>query len=306
MSFPQWAGLLKWSLGYSDGTQQSDFQAMSAENKAFLDEVMKSLVKDEAQRLNEILQSFMEIIERGIQTEDEDVILSQLEEVTDMTENIDMAQIFVKFGGIRALGAMIECSNDNIVTSSANLLATLAQNNPPVQQSMWQQGIIEKLVAICMSTLSAMVCSKCLYGISCIVRGYSHAEDHFCAHYAATLLPHALQTKHTAFVRRALFLSSSLVASDSASPERISMIASAMIPGCFEYVLHDDVDARESALRLLLAVIATDTGRSVLKQHENTLQEVLRQRKETNCGADDDQNKHELGLVRELQEGLSA
>lgn len=40
MSAPQWLGLLRWSLSHVDGTQPSQFSAMSEEDKAWLSQVL--------------------------------------------------------------------------------------------------------------------------------------------------------------------------------------------------------------------------------------------------------------------------
>ena len=45
----KWLGLMRWSSQYSDGTKPTDFGEMKAEDKAFLEQVMKEQVIDEAE-----------------------------------------------------------------------------------------------------------------------------------------------------------------------------------------------------------------------------------------------------------------
>jgi hypothetical protein len=59
-----WLGLLKWSLSYSDGTRDnSDISPMTAEDRAFLEKVMKEGVIDENERMKFILQEAAKAME---------------------------------------------------------------------------------------------------------------------------------------------------------------------------------------------------------------------------------------------------
>ena len=51
-----WLGLLKWTLAYTDGTTDTKPQEMSAEDKAFLEDVMKNGIINEGERMREILK----------------------------------------------------------------------------------------------------------------------------------------------------------------------------------------------------------------------------------------------------------
>lgn len=54
MSAPQWLGLLRWTLNYTDGTEESRFNQMSAEDREWLGQVLKECVRDDAEKMNEI------------------------------------------------------------------------------------------------------------------------------------------------------------------------------------------------------------------------------------------------------------
>eukprot|EP01083_Nonionella_stella_P115060 340713_1 len=174
-----WLGLLKWSLNYVDGTVPSSespsFTQMSAEDKAFLEEVMKNGIIDEGQRMKTILSSLVayldDILLRNKKkinndftaaSRDEDFVNSKsenlitenealelLQELQDIVEQIDYARSFAAMGGIEFL---IGCSDQRGIVSSAirsaslAVLFTLNQNNPPVQYMMLEQGSIVKLL----------------------------------------------------------------------------------------------------------------------------------------------------------------
>ena len=60
--YGNWLGLLKWSLAQGeegDGTVDTQVTPMTEEDKAFLEQVMKECVKDEPQRITEIIKRFI-------------------------------------------------------------------------------------------------------------------------------------------------------------------------------------------------------------------------------------------------------
>jgi len=169
-----WLGLLKWSLSYVDGTVPSEespqFKEMSAEDKAFLEDVMKNGIIDEGERLKTILSEMVAYLESllndnstssssssssspspsstsgddgaaptaspNVSEKSVDDIIELLEELKDIVEQIDFAKSFAAMGGIQFL---VGCaSNGEIVptpirSSCLAILATLCQNNPAVQ-----------------------------------------------------------------------------------------------------------------------------------------------------------------------------
>ena len=94
---PNWLGLLQWSLAHSDGTRPtSEVKKMGEEDRKWLEAVMRDNVKDEPARMNEIMTEIVAMLESQSCVENEEKIEFMLEELRDMTEQIDMAQIFVK------------------------------------------------------------------------------------------------------------------------------------------------------------------------------------------------------------------
>ena len=94
---PNWLGLLQWSLAHSDGTSSSSqVQRMGDEDRKWLEAVMKDNVKDEPARMNQIMADVIGMLDSSTCSENEDRIVYMLEELRDITEQIDMAQIFVR------------------------------------------------------------------------------------------------------------------------------------------------------------------------------------------------------------------
>lgn len=94
---PNWLGLLQWSLAHSDGTTPtSQVQKMGDEDRKWLEAVMKDNVKDEPARMNQIMAEIVTMLDSNSCCENEERIEMILEELRDITEQIDMAQIFVR------------------------------------------------------------------------------------------------------------------------------------------------------------------------------------------------------------------
>lgn len=159
-STPDWFGLLKWSLAHNDGTTSSDAKAMNKEEADWLERVMREAVKDEPTRMKEIMVYLTKIVDSGVD-DDEDQTVEQLEELRDIVEGIDMAEVFTKFGGVQCLLPIITGEFPVILQSMCcSVIATLAQNNPKVQEAIYCQGTIGRLVRIFISTKSIQLASK--------------------------------------------------------------------------------------------------------------------------------------------------
>jgi hsp70-interacting protein len=150
-SGPNWLGLLKWSLGHSDGTSISEASSMSEEDKVWLEQVMQELVKDEPARMKVIMIELLTCLENENETINEDRIIDILEELRDIIDQIDMAQTFNKFGGVQCLIQLIESDKipANLKATAISVLGTIAQNNLVVQEDIFKQGYLDRLAIIC-------------------------------------------------------------------------------------------------------------------------------------------------------------
>lgn len=335
-SAPNWLGLLKWSLAHSDGTSPTtDAHAMSEEDKQFLERALKEGVKDEPARMQEIMAEVVSLLDtqgcaaQGAHLED------VLEELRDITEQIDMARVFVRFGGLQCLMGLLESPEPLTVelrSVAAGVIGTLAQNNLEVQDAIFTQGTVDRLARLCLATDTAALAAKVLYAISCIVRNHAAAEAHFILQHSAGLFTRALAPKSVGgelpppvLARRAVFLANALINSDvhgssgSSSSSHGSdggadrlreVLVPVLVPAVLPYVNGPDVDLREGSLRLLTSLALTASGRECLQSaaHAEALEATLCARQGSQIGDDgfDEQEVHEQALVAELRAALVA
>lgn len=168
MSAPQWLGLLRWSLAYQDGTHNSEFNQLSEQDREWLGSVLKEVVKDEAERMNEIILSLQEKHQSGALVAQETEAFSLLEELQDIIEQVDMAEIFAKFHGSKLLLLLLE---DKVAVplmvrkQAAVVLATLTQNNLAVQDSLAKHDVLERLMAVFLETQDVSLCLKVIINL---------------------------------------------------------------------------------------------------------------------------------------------
>lgn len=311
-SSPNWLGLLKWSLAHTDGTAPTDVKAMSEEDKKFLERVMKEGIKDEPARMREIMQHIMSMLDLSSCASQEEHIEEILEELRDMTEQIDMATLFTKFGGVQCLIGIIESPESlgvDVRSLAAGVIGTLAQNNLEVQDTIYNNGTVDKLSLLCLSVDSVQLSAKLLYAISCIVRNHAAAEAHFVLSYCARVFSRALKPAQPVLARRAVFLANALLTSDNSNDTPLrEQLVEALVPAVLPFLHCDDVDLREGTLRLLISLASTRPGKARLQipTHSEALEAGLRERQSFDAADEGfrEQEEHEERLVEELRAAL--
>ena len=133
---------------------------MSDEDKAFLEAVMKDGIIDENERMKTILKEVTTSLEAMKENSDgkhvqvplnEEEINELLLELRDIVEQIDYARAFAAMKGLPFL---LGCASQRDVVprsiriSCLGILATMCQNNPPVQAELLGLGSIRILTEI--------------------------------------------------------------------------------------------------------------------------------------------------------------
>jgi hsp70-interacting protein len=210
-----WLGLLKWSLSYSDGTQESSksMTPLSSEDKAFLEKVMKEGIIDENERMKTILKEVTAVIETWKQEaeantdptsqskpatfstpEQEDEMQDRLQELRDIVEQIDYARAFSSMKGLNFLLGCVQerqCIPKSMRGMCLGILATMCQHNPPVQKELLELGAIGTLMDVFfiehedranvdLGDGDGQVRARIIQAISASVRSHDLAEAVFC------------------------------------------------------------------------------------------------------------------------------
>lgn len=301
-----WLGLLKWSLSHIDGTVPSEesknFREMSAEDRAFLEEVMTNGIIDEGKRMKTILSNLVDNLESIKDTSEsstnnensEENLIELLDELQDIVEQIDFAQSFANMGGVQFL---IGCASEResvprlVRSACLGVIATLCQNNPTVQYSMLEQGNIPKLTDMYFAELpppdeiltegnddsNDTFRGKAIQAMSCCVRNHAVAEKIFCMNAEGRCAiesglglhrQHPLPTLNLR--RRALFFLQALLTSDSADGDRLRLFSR-----CVNHVASTFCDPdTETSLEMREMTLAMLNGILNQKRSVNAILEV--------------------------------
>jgi hsp70-interacting protein len=330
-----WLGLLKWTLAHQDGTRPSEESPtmMSDEDKAFLEKVMAEGIIDESERMKFILKEFakaMEYYKNNTSREqlptteekeeeppapppDEDDLVDLLQELRDIVEQVDYARGFVNLRGcsylLGSISAMTTTTEVAATTTPSfvpvvpngvrniclGILATLAQNNPPVQKVLLELGAIKILSDIFSLGEGGEVLAtppstktKIMQALSAIVRCYDLAEAVFEElPQAPLLMMQGLCSENASLRNKTLFFLGAFLTSDNATPARADKFrhAIAIIADTDSRYLRDDgnndgdnyysdavaIQLRESAVALLRQLLERRFAIALLLQRKQHL-----------------------------------
>jgi len=261
--------------------------AMSEEDKAFLEAVMREGIIDENERMKVILKQVTETMEKWktskFTKEEEDSTEELLQELRDIVEQIDYARAFAAMKGLVFL---LGCAGERERMPKSTrilclgILATLSQHNPPVQKELLELGSVKLLSDLYFvedeqsdEDSDGQLRARILQAISANVRSNELAETVFCqVDQAVSLLEAGIgKNKNVPAVvcKRALFFLRALITSDFASRDRVRQFSS-----CIEHA----IDC------FLLSQLTTTQASAELTEMALTLTEqILQQKKSVNA-----------------------
>jgi hypothetical protein len=276
-SQPQWLGLLQWSLRYQDGTRSSNVREMSTDDAAWLERVMREGIKDEPKRITEILINLKGEVDAGQITEEDTI-----EELSEMVEQIDNAQVFTKLGGLKLFSQILrlDSTRDSVRLKVLGVIGAVAQNNPDVQGDAVQRGLVEQLSELILlaDESSLELKAKALFAISSIIRGFPAGERAFVLGsmirvFADVLSPSA--SAHANLTRRALFLANALVSSDTVSVQRVQLLAPVILPRIVACMESEDLNVRNNSFEIIRSFLRTAEGTAALRPYQQLLLEGI-------------------------------
>lgn len=247
---------------------------------------------------------------------DEDDLVDLLQELRDIVEQVDYARGFVNLKGCSYLLGAISATAAAATTEAATtttatalvpvvpervrniclgILATLAQNNPPVQKELLELGAIKILSDIFslgedgeVPATPPSTKTKIMQALSAIVRCYDLAEAVFEElPQAPLLMVQGLRSDNASLRTKTLFFLGAFLTSDTATPARADKFrhAIAMIADTDSRYLRDDdnndgdndyadavaIQLRESAVALLRQLLERRLAIKLLLQRKQHL-----------------------------------
>jgi len=268
-----YSGILKWSMEYVDGTQESPTREMSAEDRAFLSEALENMVVDEISELKKVVA----VLKTPEPTNEEELQqkLQMLDMLLDYVDQIDAAVNFHLLGGFVPLIGTLNSRYPALQSAAAEAFAYIVQNNPKCQDWALENGALRHLLQnfdiaelqggdeqkqpeVAPAAVEpedpakTKVLEKSFLGISALVRSHEMARNVFMGVGGILVLKHCLQHSSARLQRKSIFLLRSLMTSDSrikgtaAEVGILPLLAASYASG------QEDVDIREFALGAML------------------------------------------------------
>lgn len=118
--------------------------------------------------------------------------------------------------------------------------------------------------------------------ISSLSRGHSSAEEYFVTNFAELVVNRCLDSAANNLLSRLFFFFNALVASDSATEQRVKYIATLVMPQTFAAFLSDlSIDARDNLVQLYGSILkGLTTNNTASNDMMNRLESTLSQREE--------------------------
>jgi hsp70-interacting protein len=180
---------------------------MSEERRKWLNEAIESMQGADPVKL--MLEDIKTILDEA--SDDIGKKELALESLQLHTEDIDLANDFHKIGGFHVLAMLLKSSHPGLRWRTADLIATLTQNNPYCQQEVLKSNLLPLLVKLLDdSSEDDQVRIKALYALSCLTRDSAEAQDEFVKQDGFSVLVRAIQSDVDKLQIKATFLISVL------------------------------------------------------------------------------------------------
>jgi len=266
------------------------FDQMDADRKEWLTGAMKEhfgendeskLLREAALFLSRFTTGEQPMDEVVVSDEDLDKIAHNMEEVSYLIEDIDHAKDFTKMGGVEICNQLLKSNYSSLQWRSADVLASLTQNNMYCQSAAVKfDSIPTLLLTIASPNAVEIVTLKCVHALSQIVGNFKPSIIMFMRSGGMRLIvDHGLASREASVklqIKTVLLLDKILVSVTDDSPEMLQMKAAA-VPvesqkvTSKEFVVHEMLN-----LKVHETLIARVMPGDLTNAHEPTLALLLR------------------------------
>uniref|UniRef100_A0A7S0VY40 Nucleotide exchange factor Fes1 domain-containing protein n=1 Tax=Polytomella parva TaxID=51329 RepID=A0A7S0VY40_9CHLO len=150
MTLPEWKGLWDWTMRQADGTKPSDFSAekLDPSKMKWLDNVLKEFMVNFSERMSEIKEKLDNTDQSEISSKEIEEREIMMDELLDIICSIDYARDLHRIGGLPTLLLILRGPHVSLSWRAAEIIATCAQNNPPVQKWFLEANALSPLLDV--------------------------------------------------------------------------------------------------------------------------------------------------------------
>ena len=254
--------VLKMSIQTQGAEGTSDPKPMSEDTKEWLSGALSSVAKlstDIANEMKEHLANISLLLESTPDPKTRQEINEIMEEISQLVDDLDLAQDFVKMGGHTVL---LKCLQyEQLMKGSCEILATITQNNPMVQKIILQANLIPTYLSLLSDqSLEEAIKKKVLYALSCLCRGHQPAVAAFREEKGIYKLIPFIDNLDSLLSTKAVFFIKSLISDDSSLKQQI------LTSGLLEILVKKLKEPRKPTHEHILCLLSL-----CLTQHDATI-----------------------------------
>ena len=229
-----------------------------------LEDALKNAMVDLSKRMSDIKEALDtsvddESVSKNSLIEDKE---KMLDELLDLVESIDQAKDLSTIGGLSTLLGVIQGGCPSLQWRGAEIIGTCAQNNPQVQLSFLQGGVMAPLMEL-LDSEDKMCRLKGLFAISCMIRGCSQAHAWFTERNGVTKMIELMGSSegHARIVRKCLQIMDYAYKNSDKDHDELQQHAEHLVSVLTRIVKEEeDEDLRIMALELCKAMGTTVVG----------------------------------------------
>lgn len=135
----------------------------------WLREALQSMTVDLADEMRRRIATIIQnISDSDLSPESKEETMSALDDLIDFTEDVNLADIFLKIGGLELLLTMFELPSEDLIAQTGMLLSNVVQNNEEGQKAAINNGLLEASLKLLAKQENAENLRGILSGISCM------------------------------------------------------------------------------------------------------------------------------------------
>ncbi|VDN06295.1 unnamed protein product [Thelazia callipaeda] len=176
-----WGKLLCLAQSSNNGVRNGAKQPMSKEDRKFVENAMAEAARatDPVRHMSKYI-NMLKLIENPSEEDAEDV-RRIIDEAEDLLCDIDFARDFCKLGGLTEVIRILKEDCEAVRTEIARVIPLLAENNPYVQNLMFEIDLLPYLLDVLEDdSASEELEMKVLSALSSLIRGHEKTFNQFC------------------------------------------------------------------------------------------------------------------------------
>lgn len=294
-------GLLNWATRQQQEPPSEAVAPMEPERAQWLEEALKSMTVDDAQRIKEALNRLQDPASQA------GMLRETLQNLQDIVDNLDNANDLQLLGGWPVMTHLLRHEDAGVRAAAAEVIATSVQNFEKAQNFALRNGTLGGLLALARDP-DATCRKKAVLGLSTLVREFPPGQLAFIEQDGVDLFKTLLTDADEQVRTKSLFFLRHVCAFHAAAKDTVR--EAGLIPTLVCLVADESASTRELALAAIVALAdGSDANVAQLRRDDVGFRRLLETELAKADALDDEQKearREEFEHMRHLLGALAA